>query len=553
VASLYKAAVSDPPSLAEPAPAGRAPPRAAERALRFACLGTFGYGRDQGIYAMVARAVLAGGMPYRDAWDFKPPGIFLIYAASRAVLGSGQVGIRVVEAAGLVAMIAAMVRLTEEWWGSRRVGLLAGAVAALVHVQLDFWHTAQPESFGGMITIFALAALGPSMSGDAELRAETRAMSRRLLLSGALFGVAGLLKPPLAGGGAVVAAALGLRVLAERRSWSARGIAAALRPAALILIGGASPFVVCLLWFALKGALGSLYDVLFVFTPHYTLLSWVDRTATGLLYEGFTDWLTEYSSVATVGVCLGVAFPRLPRERFGVRVIGAIIAVHVVGVVMQAKFFPYHWGATWPLTALLAGLGFHRIWERLAPLGIPGVAAFFAIVLGSSIFRTATKDVEENFLRRSTERLSIFTHRPRSQAALDRLASVADVNAAANREVAAFLHERVPEGRKVFVWGFEPVIYDLADRAPATRYIYDVPQRVAWAKDKERAILMRDLAAGRPAAIVVERRDVFPVVTGDAIDSADTLAGFPALADLLAGGYTLEATIEDFDVYLERR
>jgi hypothetical protein len=63
---------------------------------------------------------------------------------------------------------------------------------------------------------------------------------------------------------------------------------------------------------------------------------------------------------------------------------------------------------------------------------------------------------------------------------------------------------------------------------------------------------MRDLEAGPPAAIVVERRDVFPMVTGDAIDSADTLKGFPALSDLLESRYDLETTIDHFDIYLER-
>jgi hypothetical protein len=562
-------ASADPPEEAHPSASGasgaRTVSRGAERALGIACVAvvvflllqllTFGYGRDQGIYAMVARAVLAGGMPYRDAWDFKPPGVFLVYAASRAILGSGQAGIRVVEAAGLVAMIAAMMRLTDEWWGTRRVGLLAGTVAVLVHVQLDFWHTAQPESFGGMLTIFALTALGPAMAGGSPMRTETREMTRRLLLSGALFGAAGLLKPPLAGGGAVVAVALGLRILhdqREPRAWSARAVWAALRPGALILAGGALPFALCLLWFAARGALRPLYDVLFVFTPHYTKLSWVDRTATGMLYEAFSDWLFEYSSLATLGVMLGVAFPRAPRERFGVRVIGAIIAVHVVGVVMQAKFFPYHWGATWPLTALLAGLGFHRVWERLAPHGPLGVAAFFALVAGSNVFRTANKDLEGGFSARCAERVSVFTHSPRDLQAVDRLASVADVNAVANREVATFLQARVPEGRHVFVWGFEPVIYDLAARAPSTRYLYDVPQRVAWAKARERDLLMGDLTADPPAAIVVEHRDVFPMVTGDAIDSADTLKDFSALEGLIAGGYVLATTIEDFDVYLAR-
>jgi hypothetical protein len=293
--------------------------------------------------------------------------------------------------------------------------------------------------------------------------------------------------------------------------------------------------------------------VLFVFTPHYTKLSWIDRTVAGMAYEGFTEWLCNYSSLATVGVLLGLAFPRQPRERFGVRVVGAIIAVHIAGVVMQAKFFPYHWGATWPLTALLAALGFHRVWERLAPLGPLGVLACFAGVAGITWFRSASTDLDRTFGQRSLDRLAIFTHSPRDLAAVDHLASVADVNAGANREVAAFLEARVPADRKVFVWGFEPVIYDLADRAPATRYLYDVPQRVAWAKAREREILMRDLEVGRPAAIVVEHRDVFPMVTGDAIDSADTLRDFPALAGLIAARYELATTIEDFDVYLEQR
>jgi hypothetical protein len=539
----------------------RAAPSLTDRLLTAACVAviafsllqilTFGYGRDQGIYAMVARAILDGRMPYRDAWDFKPPGVFLLYALSRAVFGSGQAGIRVVEALGLVAMIVAMIRLTEEWWGDRRIGLFAGAIAALVHAQLDFWHTAQPETFGGMLTIAGLAVLGPSMGATTEICLEGRAMDRRLIASGVLFGLAGLLKPPLAGGGAVVAAALGLRVLAERRPGRAT-VVAALRPAWLILLGGAAPFVLCLTWFAAKGALGDLYDVLFVFTPHYTKLSWVGRVWYWMTYEGFLEWLCEYSSLVTVGSLLGLSFPREPRERFGVRILLAILAVHIVGVVMQAKFFPYHWAATWPPTALLAGLGLFRVWERLARFELAGLALFAAGVAGVTPLRTASKDLEKSFWERSRERMVLFTRSPRDLAAVDRLASVADVNAVANREVAVFLASHVPADRRVFVWGFEPVIYDLAGRAPASRYLYDVPQRVAWAKARHREVLMADLLAARPAAVVVEHRDVFPMVTGDAVDSADTLRDFGALADLLAARYVRATTLEDFDVYLER-
>jgi hypothetical protein len=96
------------------------------------------------------------------------------------------------------------------------------------------------------------------------------------------------------------------------------------------------------------------------------------------------------------------------------------------------------------------------------------------------------------------------------------------------------------------------MIYDMAERRPATRYLYNVPQRVAWFKDHARAVLMDDLDHHPPKAIVVEHRDVFPAVTGDAIDSADTLRKFPALDARIREGYELATTIEDFDVFLRR-
>jgi hypothetical protein len=293
--------------------------------------------------------------------------------------------------------------------------------------------------------------------------------------------------------------------------------------------------------------------VLFVFTPHYTKLGWEGETLSGMMYWGFTEWLCAYSSVTTTGVLLLLGFRPTKRERFGVFVLAGIIALHLAGVTMQGKFFPYHYGATWPVTGLLAGLGLWRVWERLAAWRSPLGASLFFLGLAAATFgRSATKDVPHSFLERCGERLRAFTTSPRDQAEIDRLASVADVNAAANRAVATFLRERTPADRTVFIWGFEPVIYDLADRTPSSRYLYDVPQRVAWAKAAQRETLMRDLAASPPAAIVVERRDVFPMVTGDAIDSNDTLQDFGALRGLLLDRYRLAETIEDFDVYLER-
>src|ERR1041384_6374475 len=74
-------------------------------ALSLVQIALFGFGRDQGIYAVVGDAVLDGKMPYRDVWDFKPPGIFLVFALAEALFGKAMASIRLIEVIGLLAMV----------------------------------------------------------------------------------------------------------------------------------------------------------------------------------------------------------------------------------------------------------------------------------------------------------------------------------------------------------------------------------------------------------------------------------------------------------------
>lgn len=505
----------------------------------------FGYGRDQGIYAMVADTMLRGGAPYRDAWDFKPPGIFIVYAISRGIFGPAQWGIRVLEVIGLAATCAALVRLGQRFIRRTAAGFLAAALTVTVHTQLDFWHTAQPESFGGMLTIFALLLAAP---------AAWEALPKRTALIGAgvLFGMAGLLKPPLAGGGAVLGLWLFARIWGEKAELDKKARAvAALQPSLWILAGGALPFVLGALWFFKKGALGELYQVLFVFTPHYTKLGWEGSTLGGMFFWGFTEWLQAYCSAMSIGLLLALGFGAEQADKKWLALFLGIVGIHLVGVVMQAKFFPYHWGATWPVTAIVAAFGYERLRLRLEKWGRAGALAFGLALLVVGLGRSATKDTEESFFKRTLKRVLVAQGGFKDIDTLDRLATVADVNAGENRSVAMFLRDKVPADRPIFVWGFEPVIYDLSGRKPASRFLYNVPQRVAWSKAPMRETLLKDLAQNPPAAVVVEHNDLIPMVTGDAIDSAGTLFDFWDFYVFLQK-YRLEITIADMDVYLEK-
>jgi 4-amino-4-deoxy-L-arabinose transferase-like glycosyltransferase len=520
----------------------------------FANILMFRYGRDQGIYATVADEILRGGMPYRDAWDFKPPGIYVVYAATRAIFGSAQWAIRLVEVAGLASTVWAFVILARRFFSDWRIGIVGGALAVLVHAELEFWHTAQPESFGGMVTAWAivLATFEPREGDPAARRKRFGAWA----LAGALYGFAFLLKPPL-GGGAPISAAFA--AYAMRREIDGRPLFERLRalsvPFLAMAAGSALVVAGCALWFVARGAHRELYDTLFVFTPHYTKLGWEDATVPGMVYLAVEEWFIDLSSINAAGFLAAFILPRLAsREGEAVLHLLLVIAVQLVGVAMQGKFFPYHYGASVLLGSLIAGLGAFKVWQRAVAKRPWGVVAFATVLPVLVQARSATRNTQTDFLDRclARQRLLLGASDMTRDELDGKLYSVADVSYDADRRVAEFLRRALAPDERAFIWGFEPMIYDMAERRPASRFIYDVPQRVAWFKDQARAGLMMDLDRMPPKAIVVEHRDVFPAVTGDAIDSADTLKRFPALESRIRERYDLATTIEDFDVYLLR-
>ncbi len=517
-------------------------------ALTVALVLTFDHGRDQAIYALVAREMLDGKMPYRDAFDFKPPGVFVVYALARLLFGASQSGIRVVEAMTMIGSVWGMVRLSELHLGRRSVGFMAGALASFMHAQLDFWHTGQPETFGGTLTIWGLvlATRAHRSAGFSSIW--------RWAVTGVLFGCAGLMKPPLAGVGALLALVAAGQAVGAARSSGKRlpTLGSVATPLVATAIGGVFPVAVTLAWFAAKGALADLHQVLFVFTPYYTKISWEQQSVMIMSYHGFLEWLTGYSSALFGGMVLLAIFRPDKRAHAALAVLFGCIAVHLAGVVMQGKFFPYHYGATFPLTALAAGLGFE---------GALAYALRRGRALGAVAFATATvllvaakcpvPSFGEAFGSRSLLRLQLLKNPPADkELAWDSLASVADVNAHENRAVARYLAANTEPGDAIFVWGFECIIYDLAERPLSSRYIYNVPQRAVWSREPMQAALMVELRARPPRAIVVEHHDVFRMVTGSDADSARSLYEFPAFSEMLYGEYAYAATIGDFDVYL---
>jgi hypothetical protein len=85
---------------------------------------------DQQFYLLVGDRLLQGELPYVDIWDRKPIGLFLIYAAIRALGGDGILQYQLVATLFVAATAFLVARIARET-ASRRAALFAGATYIL--------------------------------------------------------------------------------------------------------------------------------------------------------------------------------------------------------------------------------------------------------------------------------------------------------------------------------------------------------------------------------------------------------------------------------------
>ena len=503
----------------------------------------YSFGRDQGIYGVVAEGMLRGDVPYRDLWDFKPPGIFFVYAASFAVFGKTMMAPRLVEVIMMIGGVLGLRRLGGVFFGSRTAGIMGGAVYALVHAQMDFWHSGQPEAFAGALTIYALVLTTHDWSRH---RAHFAQMA-----AGLLFGMAFVLKPPFGGGAVACAYFLTAHRRADGMSWLR-----AVTPFWWMGFSSLIPIAACCSWFYAAGGWPALSWTLFEFAPGYTALGWVNRSAGGMFFHSMSEGFFGLSSLLAMGTIAAAAIhPRANREREGLLLLLGVLSFQFIGITVQGKFFQYHFLASVPLIGLIAGHGFYKLWKRVALGSVSGTVAFGAFMIVAATMRLPVNDAPEGFWNRSGIRMRYLLSAGRSlnRVSLDeKIHYVAGYNLDVARRTANVVKRHVKPGDHLYIWGFEPAIYSMSETIPSSRYIYNVPQRAKWQNERPRRTLMADLRKNPPKAVVTQRRDAMHFVTGHRKDSTDSLPDFPEMNRWLHANYQKAQTIDRFALWLPK-
>ncbi len=506
----------------------------AAAALLLAPMLAYLFGRDQGVFACGAEVLARGGVLYRDLWDVKPPGIHYLYWLSFIAFGRSMLAPRLLDLLWTLATAGGLLvlsrRLAAPLWAA-----VAGAFLFLIRYALgfDYWHTAQGDGFASLpLTLAALSLLG----------AERRRSWWLAAGCGALVGAAIIIKFTLA---VFLALPLIAVLVAREERWPARLLrAAGYAFGCLVVIA----LVAASFWKA--GALKDMVEILFMWNARYATIRSpypvayvIIRQTLRFLFGGQYLVLKLIGLLGVIGLAdLVVRRRAAPYWWLAPAWFGAML----VQVWAQGKYYEYHWLPVLPPLGLLAGQGMAAAWRLLrarAPTPTLARAAAgigLALLLVCCGFGYWAQFAPE--IRYATGAL------PAADFAglfYDRT----DFSLSADLQVASFLKSHTSPHTPIFIWGFEPVIYFLADRPPASRFISQHPLVTPWSPPAWRQELIRDLTARPPAYVLVVHDDVMPWMTMRPYDSATELAYYPELAGLLNSSYRPVGRIEDFDIW----
>jgi 4-amino-4-deoxy-L-arabinose transferase-like glycosyltransferase len=475
--------------------------------LLFLCLAQWGLRRnalslplmsDEGEYACEARLLRQGGLPYRDAYDQKPPMVFWLYRAAFQIFGENDPSAarKLALLFGWAATLALFFLVPEDWGTCARFCAAAAFAAASNAPVGDLGFAANTEVFLCAWTSLAAWAL--------LRRPRPFAPWAPAALCGLFCGLALTTKQT-----SIWTALAFAGLLAATRQTFAR------RARTLLAYGlgfSAAPLFFAAT-FALRGGLKDLWEQAWRRNMGYAALlaspellrmqwNWFSHVLAPQLLRGLWPMLV----LALFGLCAR-GRKDLAEDRVDADLLAALwLAASLLGVCAGFFLFPHYFLQAFPPLALCAALGVRRLsllrGQRTAWTATAFAALYPAAAWGSLFFRTPPETLA---------RALLFPN-PLYEA----------------QTVARFVRERTRPEDEIYIFGSEPQIYFYAQRRWATRHIFVYPLTLFPKGPQDVEIELERLSAKSPRILIYS---TFPASTLIASESGLRLQeGVRALA-----------------------
>jgi len=498
---------------------------------------------DEAVFALGARAILEGGLVYRDVWDHRGPVLHYVYALVFALFGvNDTVAVHLVTTGSLAAQTVLLYRLASAYLPR------APAVwAAFLFAFFSTFGSRHPDALGANVEIWTNLFV---LAGLSLLALALRSSGRwPYALAGVCLGLAALTKQlayalyPLPLLALVLGPTWGLT---DRRLPPLQTTSRFL----LVTLGLLAPLVGVVGYYAWRGALEDFVSLFVGYNLHYIEAFYASgasasptdvlaRAATGLARTArvafsphFTLSLYALASVAALACVLGA----VRRPLAGVEPVPAPLwffcawlGLIALPTLLLGRAFPHYFVLLLPAVSVLAGWVVARALQACEARPLPVLV--IAILLAAILLHRVDRQVEDVLVQ------------IRDEASPNGLQQVAQSVASRSR----------PDER-IFVWGFQTELYVLANRPPASRFVFVTfltgwtpgglpPADAGRARDRRsRELWLDDLTRHRPRLIVDGHR-AHPLLKDY------PLTRYPGVWRLVESDYRVVQVIEPYVIY----
>lgn len=441
--------------------------------------------RDEGIYAAVAQIIKHGGVPYRDAFDDKPPLLFGWYYLSFLLFGEHLWAPRLFVAL-LLSGTTALMYVEGRLLYSHRYGVIAAFAFAssLAIVRLETSANAEWFMIPPLVAALVTFTLGQK-TGRWEWYAASGLFSGAAIATKECALFAFLLFVWIAGWPLVKAH--GMHALKMPAFWrSVGGLVAGLTAAFLLVI---APF-------AATGTIPDVFEGTVVWAVLY--IGGGPLLLKARLIAGMPFYLTLVLGPWFILAVLGFfqlrkasARPASTDSQLAGTLVAGWLVAGFVGIVAVGKFYDHYYATLLPSIALIIPKGVEFVSEnwrsfgqkRWLPLTIT-MAVVLPIVMGGQIATNAG-----TYLKPTVEGRHIAKYHGDYHSDLENRSPA----------IAAWLAARTQPDDPIWNFGFQSEIYFYADRRSPSRFLMDRP---FWYTDKYIDQALVELNANKPIYVV---------------------------------------------------
>ena len=429
--------------------------------------------KDEGFYAATAQIIRDGGLPYRDAFDNKPPLIFGWFALSFEVFGETLWAPRLMAAICVSATVPVIYAQGRTLF-THRAGVIAALAFALSIGIADFQTNANTEYF----------LLLPMSASLLTFTLGARSGGIGWFLAAGFFAALAIMTKQ-------VAVFNFLALVAMGAMWGRWGTRPRLKGRVISVAGLTAGCVVGLALvsapFLASGSFADLFEGVVTYALGYSNDVSTIEKAEAMLFSPL--YLIRRAGPWIVLALLGIACAWKIRREKPTALAVAWLAASCAGVLATGRFYDHYYVQLLPALALMAPLGiafleerWDRRWVRVIGLFVLPLSVFIPLVVSLNVYLQPTPEDR---------------HLAKFQSA-----GIGDweVESVA---LGAYLQRQTDENDYIYNLGFQSELYFYADRKSPTRFLFDHAFPVDAQYEAE---ALADLEANPPAMIVDSAR-----------------------------------------------